>query len=968
MRTRILAAYRNWAISGLISGLISGRRLACALAATVVAASASIALAQTAPAAAEAPIPLDASVRTGTLSNGLTFFIRQNPRPANRVMLRLVVKAGSVDEADDQLGLAHVLEHMAFNGTARFKPGELVSYLESIGAQFGPHVNAYTSFDETVYMLDVPVDRQGALVRGFEALSDFAGGMTLDPAEIDRERGVVIEEWRGRLGANTRMQEPQLNGLFGTTSRYTKRLPIGTPESLRTFPPARLRAFYQDHYRADRMAVIAVGDLDPAAIERQVREYFSPMPTRPAVVRAVYDIPSHQDTRYVFVSDREAQGSSVSMVYKRPLRKLRTLQDYRASLVKALLQQMVNARLGELARRPDAPFLGASVGDQTLGRTVEGFTIGARVNDGDIAKGLAALGQEIARLRQHGFGEAELDRARRGTLAGFERAFNERNTVQSGGLASELVRHVLSEEAVPGIERELELARQYVASITPAEVGALMRELVADGNQVVLASAPEKPGLLPVSEAVLRTSLAGGLSASVEAWRDSITGRELMARPATPGTVRARREIPEIGVTILTLSNGVEVWLKPTDFRNDQVVFTSYARGGSSVAGPERHLNASLATSLVGLAGVGGVSPVDLDKLLAGKIAGASPYVSTYTHGISGSSTPKDLETALQLASLSFTAPGGDAASLDLLRRRLSAALANQDQSPGAAFGERLRRLNLMDHYTAIPVKTADLPRLDAESMLTFYRARFSNAADFTFFFVGSFAVDDVTPLLATYLGSLPSTGTATSRSTDLKYQFPPKAVREIVTKGREPRSQSVVTFFSDTGLDELETHRLQAATEVVQIRLREILREQLGGTYSVGVGYSNTSPDPGYGTTTVQFGSAPENVESMIGAVMKEVDRLRAQGPSAADVQAVKEAEKNDLQTSMRQNPYWLNSLQAAHLLGRDPRRIPLRAERTEGLTVENIHAAIRKYLSADRYTVVTLVPEAQPLAAPAR
>ena len=960
MRSRILAAYRNPAILG-------GRSLGFALAALVTAVAAA---AQTAAppvaAALTAPIPLDASVKTGTLPNGLRFFIRQNPRPANRVLLRLVVNAGSVDEADDQLGLAHMLEHMAFNGTARFKPGELVSYLESIGAQFGPHVNAYTSFDETVYMLDVPIDRSGALVRGFEAISDFAGGMTLDPTEIDRERGVVIEEWRGRLGASTRMQEPQLRGLFGPTSRYTSRLPIGTPEILRSFQPARLRAFYTDHYRADRMSVIAVGDLDPAAVEQQIRQYFEPLPARPPQARTAYDIAPHRETRYVFVSDREAQGSSVSVVIKRPLRRLRSLDDYRQSLVQSLLEQMFNARLGELARQPDAPFLGASAGDQTLGRVVEGFSVGARVNDGELAKGLTAIGREIARVRQHGFGEAELDRARRGTLAAYERSFNERNTVQSGALASELVRHVLTEEAIPGIERELELARQYVASISAAEVGALARELLGDENRVVLASAPEKAGLAPVSEPALREALTGGLAATTEPWRDSVSDRVLMARPANPGTVRSRREIPEIGVTVLTLSNGVDVWLKPTDFRNDQIVFTSYARGGISLAGPERHLNAGLSSTLVGLAGVGGINPVDLNKLLAGKIAGASPYISTYTHGISGSSTPKDLETALQLASLTFTAPGGDNAALELMKRRLAAALANQDQSPGAAFAERLRRLNTMDHYTAPPLKTADLPRMNAEAMMAYYRERFANAADFTFFFVGSFVVDDVAPLVATYLGALPSTGTAASRERELKFQFPPQVVRETVTKGREPRSQSVITFFSDTGLDEIEMHRLQAAAEVVQIRLREILREQLGGTYSVSVGYSNMSPEPGYGTTSVQFGSAPENVESMVAAVMAEVDRLRREGPSAADVQAVKEAEKNELQTAVRQNAYWMNMLQTSHLLGRDPRRIPRLAERTEQLSVENIHAALQKYLPANRHTVVTLVPEAQ--AAPPR
>lgn len=910
-----------------------------------------------------ATLPLDTVIKTGRLPNGLVYFIRQNPRPDDRALLRLAVNAGSVDEADDQRGLAHMLEHMAFNGSAHFKPGELVAYLESIGARFGPHVNAYTSYDETVYMLDVPTGRPGALGRGFEALSDFAGGITLDEQEIDRERGVVIEEWRGRLGAATRMQAAQVAGLFGANSRYTERLPIGTPEILRTFTRDRLRDFYRDHYRPDRMAVIVVGDVDPVDIERRIREHFSPLRAATATPRVVYPIPPHQETRYVFVSDREAQGSSVTIVHKHPFQALKTAGDYRRSLVRSLMQQMINARLAEVARQATASFLRASSGDETLGRTVEGLTVSARVVDGGIAKGLEALGQEIARVRQHGFGEAELDRARRATLASFERAYNERDTSESEGFASELLRHYLTEEAAPGIERELELARRFLSTITAAETGALARELVTDDNRVVLASAPEKPGALAVSDTVLREALRAGSSASVTAWRDDMSGRELMTKPSPPGGVKARREIPEIGVTVLTLSNGVEVWLKPTDFRNDQILFASYARGGLSLATPEAFHDAALSTSLVGIAGVGGFTPVDLSKLLAGRIGGASAYVSTYTHGVNGSSTPKDLETALQLAYLHFTAPNGDASGFDLLKRRLEATLANQGQSPGAVFGERVRLINTLDHYTSRPLRLEDLPRLSADRMLRFYKERFANAANFTFFVVGAFTLDEMTPLLSTYLGSLPSRGVADARLGDLRLQFPGSVVRESVTKGQEPRGQTLITFFSDTGLEELETHRAQAAAEVVEMKLRDVLREKLGGTYSVNVGYSNTSPQPGYGTTTVQFGSAPENIESLIKAVMTEVDRLRREGPSASDVQAVKEAEKNDLQTALRQNGYWLNSLQAVHLLGRDPRRIPLRSERTDLLTQDNIQAAIRKYLPADRHTIVTLMPEAEAL-----
>jgi zinc protease len=911
-----------------------------------------------------APLPLDSAIHAGTLPNGLTFLIRRNGKPENRLSLRLAVKAGSIDEADDQRGLAHVLEHMAFNGTAHFKPGELVQYLESIGAQFGPHVNAYTSFDETVYMLDVPTDRPGVVARAFEALGDFAGGLTLDPAEIDRERGVVIEEWRGRLGAGTRMQEAQLKALFGD-SRYVERLPIGTPEVLKRFRPERLRDFYRDHYRPDRMAVVVVGDIDPGEAERRVRDRFGALAGRASPPRPAHPLPPHQETRYLSLSDAEAQGSSVSITHKRRREALRTASDYRRALVRGLAHHMLNARFAEIARQPAAPFLGAGSSDETLGRTVEAFSLQARVRDGELGRGLEALGREIARLRQHGFGEAELERAKVGTLTAYERAFKERSNAESQAFASELLRYFLSDEASPGIERELDLVRRFLPSITAPEAGALVRSLLGDSDRVVIAVAPDKAGLAPATEVALRDALRAGTGAEMTAWRDEIAGRALMASRPSGGTVRARREIAEIGATVLTLSNGVEVWLKPTDFRNDQIVFTSYARGGLSVVPEAEYHNAALATSLVGLAGVGGLSPIDRGKLLAGRAAAASPYVSSYAHGVSGSAAPRDLETALQLVYLTFTAPNPDPAAFDLLTERLAANLANQAESPGAVFGERVRRVNTSDHYTARAMQPGDLARLDAGGMLAFYRDRFANAADFTFFFVGTFEVDAIAPPLAAYLGSLPSRGAADGRIGPMRLQFPSSVRREIVTKGREPRSQTVLTFFADTGLDELEVHRAQAAASVLEARLRDILRERLGGTYSVGVGYSNTSPVPGYATISVQFGSAPENADALVGAVMAEIDRLRREGPSDSDVRAVKESEKNDLQEALRQNGYWLNSLQAMHLLGRDARRIPLRLERAESLSRGDVHAVFRRYFPPDRHTIVTLMPESTPAAA---
>ena len=912
------------------------------------------------------PLPLDPVVRTGSLPNGLTYFIRRNAQPEKRVLLRLAVKAGSIDEADDQRGLAHLLEHMAFNGSTHFKSGELVKYLESIGSRFGADVNAYTSFDETVYMLEVPTDREGLVTRGFEALSDFAGGASLEESEIDRERGVVIEEWRGRQGAGTRMQRAQMEGLFGE-SRYVDRMPIGLPEQLKSVPAQRVRDFYRDFYRPDRMAVIVVGDLDPAEVEGLIRTHFGPLPARPPATRPVYPVPAHQDTRYVVVTDPEAQGSSVSISHKRPLETLRTAGEYRRSLMLGLVHDMVGSRFAEIARRPDAPFLRASTGGETLGRDVESFTVSARVNDGAVEQGLGALAAEIARIRQFGFGEAELDRAKRDTVANYERAYNERDKAQSGGHASELLRHFLNDEAVPGIDAELELLRRFLPTITVAEVGALAREFLGETNRVVLVSSPEKTGLAAVTASGLEAAMRAGAAGALAAWKDETAGRELMAKKPEPGTVKSRREIRELGVTVLTLSNGVEVWLKPTDFRNDQVQFIGYARGGASLASPAEFLNASLSTALVGVAGVGGLTPIDLGKVLAGRIANASPFIGNYTHGISGGSTPRDLEAALQLTYLYFTAPNGDARSFELMKSRMAANLANQAQNPGSVFGERLRSIATMDHYSVRPMHTEDLERINADRMQAFYNERFKNAADFTFFFVGAFNVEQVVPLLNTYLASLPSTGKSESKGRDMELRFPRMVLRETVRKGQEPRSQTAIMFFSDTGLEELDTHRLRAGASILQMRLRDVLREELGGTYSVGVVYADTSPQPGYGTTTVQFGSSPDNAQRLTDAVMAEVEKLRRDGPTETEVNVVKETEKRELETSLRQNGFWLNSLQAMHLLERDPKGILRRIERADSLSSDNIHAVVRKYFPQDRYAVVTLMPEnvAQPIAA---
>jgi zinc protease len=943
------------------------RRLRLVAAAAMVALTAPVtAMAQPRPAApafnAGDVIPFDAAVRTGTLPNGLRYYIRQNERPAKRLALRLAVKAGSLDEADDQQGLAHFLEHMAFNGSAHFKPGELISYFESTGARLGPHVNAYTSFDETVYMLELPTDTPEVVSRGFTALADFAGGLTLDAAQVERERGVVIEEWRGRLGASSRIRDKQLPLLY-YQSRYAERLPIGRPEVIRTAPVERLRAFYETWYRPERMAVVAVGDVDPAALEAAIRSAFGPLQARgTATPRVEAPVPLHSELLVNVASDPELTQSSVQIVWKHRSEGERLVRDYRRGLVERLLSQMLNDRFADLARRPDAKFLAAGGGGSSLSPQIDTFSLSARVPDGGLADGLTLVAIEGRRVREHGFQASELDRAKRWMAASYERAYNERDKTESGSYAQEYLRHFLTEEPSPGIEYEFRLVQEVLSSISLDEVTATARQWLAGDGHVVLATSPEKDGLAVPSEAALRDTLAAAARVAVTPWSESTTTRTLLEKKPQPGSVASRRELAGLGITVVRFENGLEAWLKPTDFKNDQVVFSMYSLGGTSLAAPADFVQASLATTYVELSGFPGLKALEIDKLLAGKIASASPFMSLSTHGISGSAAPAELETALQLAYLSFTSPNDDPDALALMRRQLQAMIANRGQSPGQVFGERVAQVNTSGHYTSRPLTAEDLAGLDRNRMLAAYRSRFANAADFTVFMVGAFQTDAVIPQLAQYLGSLPSTGSRTATFTALEIAFPPAVERARVEKGREPRSQTVMSFFADPPPDPIEQEGISAATMVLETTLRDLLREELGQTYGVSVGLSQSLPQRGHGYTQVSFGAAPENIDAMTRRVIEEVERLQREGPSEDLTSRAREAARRGYETSLRQNAYWMRRLQTVHMLGGDPNEIVTRTERIQAVTPASLQAVFRRYFPLDRHTVVTLVPESPP------
>jgi zinc protease len=927
--------------------------------------AASTAARQAAPARTFNPqdtIPFDAKVATGTLPNGLTFYVRQNGRPAKRVLLRLAVKTGSLDEADDQQGLAHMLEHMAFNGSAHFKPGELISYFESTGARLGPHVNASTGFEETIYMLDLPTDKPEVVEKGFTALADFAGGLTLDPQEIDKERGVVIEEWRGGLGAGSRIRDKQIPILY-YNSRYAQRLPIGKPEILRTFPPARLRAFYDTWYRPDRMAIVAVGDMDPHTLTDEVKAAFGPLKARSAAPpERKADVPLHKDLLISVVTDPEVTQSSVTIVRKRPRPGEAHVGDYRRDLVQRIFEEMLNERFDDLTRRPDAKFLDAGVYGGTLSPDVAMESIGASVQDGKIPEALSAIAIEAKRVRELGFGAGEMDRARKWMAAFYERAYTERDKTESGSFAQEYLNHFLEGEPSPGIDYEYALVQQLLPGINAAEVSTAASTLLVDDSRVVLAVSPQKAGIAVPTEEQMRASLRSGESVAVTAWNDTTSTRELIEKKPEPAAVSSTRTVPEVDATVVRFANGVDVWLRPTDFKNDQVVFTMYAKGGLSLAPEPDFPEASLATAFVGLSGAAGLKAVDLQKQLAGRLANASPFVALSTHGISGSAAPAQLETALQLLYAKFTQPGDDPEAFDLLKRQLTAAVVNRLDNPSAVFGDKLTAVNTSDHYTARPLTVDRVNALDRSKMVAFYRDRFSNAADFTFFMVGAFKVDEVMPLLARYVGGLPARADQPkSAFRDMGMHFPASNQQARVEKGREPRSETVISFFADPPMEPMEQERVSAATDVLEIALRDILREELGQTYTVSVGLSEPLPQRGAGHVEVTFSASPDNIDKMTERVLQEVQKLQTNGPSADLLNRAKETARRNYETALKQNPYWLGRLQTEHLFDQDPALLLHRAERIDAVTAQSVQDAFREYFPTDRRTIVTLVPAPQ-------
>jgi len=904
------------------------------------------------------PLPTDPSVTLGTLPNGLRYYIRENHEPKQRAELRLVVHAGSVLEDDDQQGLAHFTEHMAFNGTSHFHKQAIVDYLESVGMRFGADLNAYTSFDETVYMLEIPTDTASVFRTAFQILEDWASTVSFDSVEIDKERGVVIEEWRLGRGANGRMLDKQFPILL-KGSKYAERLPIGKKETLESFKRPELVRFYKDWYRPDLMAVIAVGDFDAREVEGLIREHFSRLQNPPNErPRPVTDVADNTEPLFAIASDPEATSTSVGVAFKQALRDHSTYGAYRQGLVEDLFSAMLNARLYEISQKADPPFLGAGVGQGRFIGAKEFFQMFAAVKDGAIPPGLDALLTEATRVERFGFTAPELERAKARRLRSIERSFAEREKTNSSAYASEYIRNFLEGEAFPGIATELEMTRQYLPEITLDETNRLASEWITPSNRVILVSAPEKADAPVPTEAELAAVFAQVGKKPLVAYADTLGSAPLVPSAPRPGKVVAESAIAEIGVTEWTLSNGVHVVVKPTDFKDDEVLVRAISPGGTSLAPDRDWLSAEMASSVVGRSGAGAFSAVDLQKVLAGKAVSAGPTIGETEEGFFGSGSPKDLETLLQLVYLYATAPRTDSAAFAAMMGQIRAFTANRGASPEANFQDTLQVTLAQGNPRERPLTSALVDSIDLGTAVRFYRDRFADFGDFTFFFVGNVDPATLRPLVERWLGGLPSSGRKETWR-DLGIRPPTGVVEKVVRKGLEPKGRMSMIFTGPFRENRENRYALRSLGEALSIRLREVLREDMGGVYGVGAsGSSRIVPDTSY-SFSIGFGADPERLDELKAAVVTTIRAFQSEGVSDSIVEKVQETQRRTNETSLRQNNYWMSQLVGLRRSGIDPRRILTYDELIDALTSTTIRDAARRYLRLDNYVEVRLVPE---------
>lgn len=908
-------------------------------------------------------LPLAPELTKGRLANGLTYYIRKNEKPEQRVELRLVVRVGSIVEDEDQLGLAHFTEHMAFNGSKHFKKNDLVSYLQSIGVEFGADLNASTSFDETIYLLPIPVDKPGNLEKGFQVLEDWASGVLFNKNEIDNERGVVLEEERLGKGAEERMDKVSLPYIL-QGSKYAKRLPIGKPEILKTFKPETIKRFYADWYRPDLMAVVVVGDVDPAVAESLVRKHFeklkNPAKARP---REYVKVPSRTQSQGLVVTDAEATNHILQIFYAtRETKASVTVGDYRKDILKALSGQLLNLRMQELTQKADPPFLFGGAGESEFVHGYESYFAVSAIGKAGVVPAIEALIVENERARRYGFTASELERVKKNFFRSMERIYNERAKSESADFADEYIRNFLNDEPVPGIENEFNYYKKFLDGISLEEINAYASQSIpsSEEKKLVLLQGPTQSDFTMPSNEELLAVVTRAEQLPVTPFEEKALAASLMAAAPAPGKISSEKHLADLDVTQLALANGVTVWMKKTDFKNDQVLFSGFRYGGQSLYDGKDIQSAQYTAALVSQMGVSAFSPTDLRKVLAGKSVSVSPRFSFLSEGISGQSGMADVETMMQLTYLYFTSPRKDADLFASFKSRQQGMLQNMLSDPNTIFQDSVSRMmyNFHPRGPRFP-RPGDFDKISLDRVMEIYKERFGNASGWTFFLVGNFEQESMKSLVTTYLGSLPGAPGPVSNFKDIGIRPVKGVVKKEIRKGQEAQSLISIAFTGEVPYMPEEQLKLQALMDLIDIKLTETLREKLSGAYTSQIsGNLSKYPYSNY-SINLTIPCGPDNVNKLIEASLAEVQKIKDHGPLAEDLAKVKEAFRKKHQENLRENSYWLNALQRSVELSTNPSGILTVDARMTALTGKEIQERAKKYFNMTNYFQAVLYPE---------
>ncbi|OZV67624.1 M16 family metallopeptidase [Winogradskyella aurantia] len=908
-------------------------------------------------------LPITPEVKIGQLENGLTYYIQNNGKPEDKVELRLAIKAGSILEDDDQVGLAHFMEHMNFNGTTNFKKNELVDYLQGIGIEFGADLNAYTSFDQTVYILPIPSDDPEKLNKGFQILQDWAGNALLTEEDIDDERGVVIEEYRTRLGAATRMQSKYLDKI-AYKSKYADRLPIGTKENLENFKYESLRRFQKQWYRPNLMAVIAVGDLDVETLEQKIKENFNGLknPENPRP-REEFGSENHKETFVAIEWDEEATGSQVQVYYKDKgeRKKTKTIQDYRDNMVEGLFTEMINNRLNEYTNKPNPPFIfGFSYHGGIIGNK-EAYQSIAQTNETGQLEALKVLLEENERVKRYGFKASELERAKKDYLARLERSYKDRDKRESNRIVGAYIQNFIDESPIPGIEWSYNYAQIELPNIKLEEVNGLIADFLHDDNRLVVLTGPKKEGLKKVSEEEVVALLNDVKNADIDDYVDEEVRSDMMAVKPAKGSVVEKETLFEgqiNEITQLTLSNGSTITYKKTDFKNDEILFEAFSYGGTSLYSNEELKETASANGGLFEAGIDGISKNEMTKMMSGKIASVRPYIRGNDEGMRGSSTPKDLETMFQMIHLYFTKldkdPEAFASYISKQKAFLGNILSNPNISFSIALGKFLNEGN--PRYTGFPTEE-DFDKANYDLAYQKYKERFANAGDFNFYFVGNIDEEMLIDLAETYIASLPGNST---KEMYKSFPFRQKSGDHefVYRKGTEPKSQVNLIFSGDATYNEKEARAISALGEILSIKLIEKLREEEGGVYGAGARGSISKIPYGNFNFSISFPCAPENAEKLANASIAELEKIIKDGPTEVDMDKVKKALLLSRKDELEQNRFWLSAIRSADYNQSDLNNVVNYESNINALTTDDVKAVANKYLKGG-YIKAILLPE---------